>query len=162
MKLGSMDKKRVLLVLATSGTPASAVEYAVKEASKIGATLVALYPVDNELASEAFDNFTDIGFIGDKPSSELSESLMREYRQRGYEELGAVQVGAMEAGVEYEPIMEEGGFVSLVLDMIGRYGVTEAVLVSRRERSFIKYFSRDMAGEVKKRAACNVVIFSEK
>ncbi|MBE9529464.1 MAG: universal stress protein [Proteobacteria bacterium] len=162
MKSNSKDKKKVLLVLATSGTPEPAIEYAVKEATEIGATLVALYPVDDELASEAFDNFTDIGFIGDKPSSELSESLMREYRQRGYEELGAVQVGAMEAGVEYEPIMEEGSFVPLVLDVIGRYEVTEAVLVSRHERSFLKYFSKDMAGEIKKRAGCTVVIFPEK
>ncbi len=154
--------KKVLLVLSTSGTPEPAIEYAVKEALDNGALLVALYPVDNELASEAFDNFTDIGFIGDKPSSELSESLMREYRQRGYEELGHVQVRAMEAGVEYEPIMEEGLFVPQVLDVIDRYGITEAVLVSRHERSFIKYFSKDMAGEVKKRAECDVVIFPEK
>ncbi len=158
MKKGS----KVLLVLSTSGTPQAAIEYAVKLALDSGALLVTLYPIDNELASEALDSFTDIGFIGDKPSSELSESLMREYRQRGYEECGLVQIRTMEAGVEYEPIMEEGNFVSLVLDVIERYEVTDAVLVSRHERSFIKYFSKDMAGEIKKRALCEVTIFPEK
>ncbi len=152
----------VLLVLSTSGTPEAAIEHAVKLALDSEAKLVTLYPVDNELASEAFDSFTDIGFIGDKPSSELSESLMREYRQRGYEELGLVQQRTMEAGVEYEPIMEEGRFVSLVIEVIDRYNVSNAVLVSRHERSFIKYFSKDMAGEVKKRAQCDVVIYPEK
>ncbi len=154
--------RKVLIVLSTSGTPESALEYAVKRASEEGTGLVAFYPVDSDLASEAFDSFTDIGFIGDKPSSELSESLMREYRQRGYEELGRVQVLAMEAAIEYEPIMEDGNFVPQVLDVIGRYDIDLAVLVSRREHSFIKYFSRDMAGEVKKQAGCEVVIFPEK
>ncbi len=120
-----------------------------------------LYLLDTELAREAFDTFTDIGFIGDKPSSELSESLMREYRQRGYEELGVVQIKAMEAGVGYEPIMEEGGFVSKVLDVVTRMDVTLAVLVSRRERSLVKYFSRSLAEEVKDLAGCEVMVMPE-
>ncbi len=153
--------KNVLLVLSTSGTSEEVVDFAVERAKKEGSGLVVLYLLDTELAKEAFDTFTDIGFIGDKPSSELSESLMREYRQRGYEELGAVQIKAMEAGVGYEPLMEEGSFVSKVLDLVERMDVTMAVLVSRRERSLVKYFSRSLAEEVKARAGCEVVIFPE-
>lgn len=153
--------KNVLLVLSTSGTSGEVIDFAVERAKKEGSGLVVLYLLDTELAREAFDTFTDIGFIGDKPSSELSESLMREYRQRGYEELGVVQIKAMEAGVGYEPIMEEGGFVSKVLDLVTRMDVTLVVLVSRRERSLVKYFSRSLAEEVKLRAGCEVVIFPE-
>ena len=86
-----------------------------ERAVKDGLGLVVLYIIDHDLADEAFDVFTDIGFIGDKPSSELSASLMREYRQRGYEEFGVVQIKAMEAGVPFEPLMEEGSFVAKVL-----------------------------------------------
>ncbi|MBI5344288.1 MAG: hypothetical protein HZB83_02965, partial [Deltaproteobacteria bacterium] len=93
--------------------------------------------------------------------AELTESLMREYRQRGYEELGRVQIKAMEAGVDYEPVMEEGDFVSKTLEAIKRWDAVAAVLVKRRERAFMKYFSKSLADEVKKRAACEVVIFSE-
>jgi hypothetical protein len=39
--------------------------------------------------------------------------------------------------------------------------VTLTVLVSRRERSLVKYFSRSLAEEVKERAGCEVVIFPE-
>ncbi len=153
--------KNVLLVLSTSGTEQSWIDIAVQRAVKDGLGLVALYILDKELADEAFDAFTDIGFIGDKPSSELSESLMREYRQRGYEELGLVQIKAMEEGVAFEPLMEEGSFVSKVLEVIERMDVSVAVVVSRRERSLLKYFSRSLAQEVKDLAGCEVMVLPE-
>ncbi len=153
--------KNVLLVLSTSGTEQSWIDMAVHRAVKDGIGIVALYILDKDLADEAFDAFTDIGFIGDKPSSELSESLMREYRQRGYEELGVVQVKAMEEGVAFEPLMEEGSFVSKVLEVIERMNVSVAVVVSRRERSLLKYFSRSLAQEVKDLAGCEVVVLPE-
>ncbi len=153
--------KNVLLVLSTSGTAESCIDLAVDRAEKDGLGLVVLYIIDHDLADEAFDVFTDIGFIGDKPSSELSESLMREYRQRGYEEFGVVQIKAMEAGVPFEPLMEEGSFVSKVLEVIERMDVSVAVVLSRRERSLIKYFSRSLAEEVKSRAGCEVIVLAE-
>ncbi len=153
--------KNVLLVLSTSGTAESCIDMAVERALKDGLGLVVLYIIDHDLADEAFDVFTDIGFIGDKPSSELSESLMREYRQRGYEEFGVVQIKAMEAGVPFEPLMEEGSFVSKVLEVIERMDVSVAVVLSRRERSLIKYFSRSLAEEVKSRAECEVIVLAE-
>jgi nucleotide-binding universal stress UspA family protein len=152
---------KVILVLSTSGTQDEVIDYAVQRAVEESSGLVALYLLDTELAREAFDTFTDIGFIGDRPSQELSESLMREYRQRGYEELGRVQVKAMEAGVDYEPVMEEGGYVATVLDMINSTGAGLVVLVRRRERSFMKYFSKSLAEEVKDQTSCEVVIFKE-
>ncbi len=153
--------KNVLLVLSTSGTAESWIEMAVERAVKDGLGLVALYILDKDLADEAFDAFTDIGFIGDKPSSELSESLMREYRQRGYEELGAVQIKAMEAGVSFDTLMEEGSFVAKVLEVIERMEVSVAVVVGRRERSLLKYFSRSLAEEVSETGECEVVVVPE-
>ncbi len=154
-------KKKVLLVLSTSQTSEEAVDYAVNRAKKEGARLVALYLLEAGLAGEVFDTFSDIGFIGDRPSTELSESIMKEYRQRGYEELGKVQIKAMEEGVDFEPVMEQGDFVSKVLGLIESTGATVAVLVRRKKRPLFKYFSRSLADEVKEKAGCEVVLFTE-
>ncbi|MEK6790646.1 MAG: universal stress protein [Deltaproteobacteria bacterium] len=154
--------KNVLLVLSTSGTDDEVIAYAVGRAKKDGAGLVALYILDPDLANSVFDNFTDIGFIGDKPSSALSEAIMKEYRQRGYEELGRVQIKAMEEAVGFEPLMEQGGYVEKTLDVIAGMGVSVAVLVKRKQRAFYKYFTVSHADEVKKAAGCEVVIFVEK
>lgn len=154
--------KNVLLVLSTSGTDDKVINYAVARAKKEGAGVIALYILDPGLANSVFDNFTDIGFIGDKPSSELSEAIMKEYRQRGYEELGRVQIKAMEEAVGFEPLMEQGGCVEKTLDVIAGRDVSVAVLVKRKQRSLYKYFTVSHTDEVKKAAGCEVVIFMEK
>jgi hypothetical protein len=73
--------KNILLVLSTSRTSVKAIDFAVETAKKEGASLIALYLIETELAKEVFDRFSDIGFIGDKPSTELTEAIMKDYRQ---------------------------------------------------------------------------------
>ncbi|MBI5641909.1 MAG: universal stress protein [Deltaproteobacteria bacterium] len=153
--------KKIMLVLSTSGTSDAAINYAVARAKKESAGIVALYILETGLANEVFEKFSDIGFIGDKPSTDLSESIMKEYRQRGYEELGRVQIKAMEEGVDYEPLMEQGDFVTKVLTFIKGLDVKAAVLVKRKRRNFFNYFSKSLADEVKSQAGCEVVIFDE-
>jgi len=149
---------KILLVLSTHSYSDKAVEYAVTRAAKEGRALVAYFLLESELAREASERFSDIGFTGDKPSATLTESLMREYRQRGYEALGRVQIRAMEEGVEFEPLLEEGPYVSTILDAVGANDIELVVIQKRREKSLLKYFKKGLAAEVKEAASCEVVI----
>ncbi|MEE9613416.1 MAG: universal stress protein [Thermodesulfobacteriota bacterium] len=153
--------KNVLLILSTSRTSEEAIEFAVGAAKERGGTLVALYLLETGLAEEVFDRFSDVGFIGDRPSTELSEAIMKEYRQRGYEELGLVQVRAMEEGVEFDPIMEEGEVVSRALDIMEGREVALAVCVRRKQSTFARYFSGSLTDELKEKAPCEVVVIEE-
>ncbi len=153
--------KKVLLVLSISRTSTKALDYAVSEAKRRGAELVALYIIDTSLVNEVFDRFTDIGFIGDRPSMEISEAIMKEYRQRGYEELGKVQIKAMEEGVAFDPIMDQGDYVEKVLEVMRKRDIELAVLVRRKRKPFMRYFSRSLVEEVRERAPCRVEIFEE-
>ncbi len=153
--------KKVLIALSTAGTPDKAIDYAVERARKENAALVAIYVIDAELAEEVFESFSDMGFIGDRPSTLLSESIMKEYRQRGYEELGRVQIKTMEAGVDFEPLIERGDFASKVLELVRRLDVSLAVVVKKGKKTFLKYLSRSPADEVKEKAPCEVVIFTD-
>ena len=149
------------MVLATSCTSDKAVEAAVEAAKAAGVKLTALYLIETELAKEVFDKFSDIGFIGDKPSMELTEAMMKDYRQRGYEELGRVQVRAMEEAVEYEPLLEQGDYLGTVMEVIEARGVSKAFVVRRRPNALLRYFSRSIADELKEGAPCEVTIIEE-
>lgn len=153
--------KKVLFVIPPSGATDEAIETAVKRAKKDGASLAALYLLEAGAASDAFDKFTDIGFIGDRPSAEVSESLMKQQRQSGYEELGRVQIKAMEEGVDFEPLMEAGEPVSTVLSLIESMGISVVVLVKKRQKAIFKYFSRSLADDIKEKAPCEVVVIAE-
>ncbi len=151
--------KSILLVLSTTRTPASAIDFAVERAKEEGAKLVALYVVEKELANAVFDRFSDIGFIGDKPSMNLTEAVMKEYRQRAYEELGRVQIKAMEGAVDYEPITREGEYLMEVLDVIGTYDADLAIVVRKKRSVISKYFLRSPSQMLQERAPCEIKIF---
>ncbi len=153
--------KNVMLVLSTSRTPDGALDLAVKRAAEHGAKFIALYVVEAGLADGVFDLFSDVGFIGDKPSSELSEAVMKEYRQRAYEELGRAQIKAMEAAVDFEPLTEPGDYVDTVLELAESREVDLLIIIKKRRSPLSGYFSRSPADELKELAPCEVVIFEE-
>lgn len=153
--------KKVLLVLSKTDASDQAISFAVDRAKEEGIGLVALYILESGLANEVFDTFTDIGFIGERPSAKVSESIMKEYRQRGYEELGRVQGKAKDAGVECELALEQGDFVKKVIETIKHKCIGYAVLVRKARMPFFRFFSRSPADEVKEKAGCEVVIFNE-
>lgn len=152
------NNKKLLLVLSPHVHSDNAIDYAVKRAAGEGRVLVAFFLLESELAEEVSEKFSDIGFTGDRPSATLSESLMREYRQRGYEALGRVQVRAMEEGVIFEPLMDEGPYVSTILGAISAHDIGLTVIQERRERSFFQYFKKGLPLQVKEMASCEVVI----
>ena len=158
---GLLIMAKTLLVLSTSRTSEKAVDFAVGRAKEKGEPIVALYIIEEKLTDEVFNRFTDIGFIGDKPSSELVESIMKEYRQRGYEEIGKVQVKAMEAGVSFDAVTVEGDFTEEALKAIDDHDASMVVVVKKKKSIFMKYFSRSFADEISERASVEVKVFED-
>ncbi len=153
--------KRILLVIPGSRRSERAIEHAVSSAKKEGAILYTLYILDRAVAEEALERFSDVGFIGDKPSTQLSEAIMKESRQRGYEELGKVQIKAMEEGVEFEPLMEEGDFIEIIKKTIEKYSIELIITIRKKTTTLRRYFSPSMIDELKERVSCRVEIFDE-
>ncbi len=153
-----MQTNKLLLVLSAHVYSDKAIEYAVKRAHEEGLVLLAFFLLDSELAEDASERFSDIGFTGDKPAATLSESLMRDYRQRGYEALGRAQIKAMEAGVAFEPLLDEGPYVATILEAITTNKVGFTVIQKRKERSLLHYFKKDLGEKVKEVASCEVIV----
>jgi len=153
--------KKILLVLPFSGVSDRSIATAVKRAAGEKASLAALYLLEGSAAENVFDAFSDIGFIGDRPSEDLSRLVMKEARQQGYEALGRVQIKAMEEGVSFEPFLEENSGIENVLSIIEKTSPEAVFIVERKKRSFFKYFKRTLADELKERASCEVVVVNE-
>ncbi|MBI5599005.1 MAG: universal stress protein [Deltaproteobacteria bacterium] len=157
--------KNVLVVISAADSSDKAVEFAVLAAKKEGGTVFALYMLEGGSASDVSERFTDMGFIGDKPSTEVSEAIMKEYRQRGYEELGRVQIKCMEEGVPFEPLMEAGeegaggDFVARVLDCIASRAIGLAVVVRSKKKTLARYLTKPPEDRLKEAAPCRVEVF---
>jgi len=153
--------KNILLVLPSSGGAGRAIAHAVGTAKKESATLFALYVLETEVTEDALERLTDMGFIGERPSTELSEAITKEKRQRGYESLGQVQIKAMEEGVEFEPLMEQGERFSKILEVIEGRAVDLAVIVRKKERTIARYLHRPFFDELKEKSPCAIEVFDE-
>ncbi len=153
--------KRVLLILSTSRTSEEAVNFAINKAQENKLGILALYIIDTDLTNEMFDKFTDIGFIGDKPSTQLIESIMKEYRQRGYEEIGNVQKLAMENNIDFDGVTTQGNFVEEALKVMENYDIDSAVAVKRRVGPFWKYFSKSVVDNLVNSSSCEVTVFEK-
>lgn len=156
------DKGAILLFLSASGDSDEAIAYAVKRAKTEGKGLVAVYVIETDLANEVFDTFSDIGFIGDRPSAQLAKALMKEYRQRGYDELGRVQIKAMEEGVDFDPHLEQGEFKTVVRDSAEHFNPSAVVVIRRARGGIMKYFSGPPEDDIKKVVTCEAVVFEAK
>lgn len=161
MNTSSKDNKRLLLILSTTRTSPGVVDYAIDLALKEKADLMTLFILERDVANEVFETFSDIGFIGDKPSSRLTEAVMREFRQRGYQELKRVEDRAKERGVKNESIIEEGDFIETALWVIDRYKVDMAIAIRKRRSAIASYFVKSQVLRLKERAPCPVEIFEE-
>jgi nucleotide-binding universal stress UspA family protein len=153
--------KKILLVLSNARSSSKAVEYAVDLAMKEGAKLIVLFVIEKEVVKEVFDTFSDIGFIGDKPSTKLTQAMMREFRQRGYEELQRIEDLAKEHNVAVEPIIEEGDFLEKALWIIDKYRVDSAVAIKKKRSAIASYFIKSQVLKLKELAPCTMDIFEE-
>lgn len=153
--------KKILLVLPYAGVSDSSIVKAVKRASDEKAVLIALYLLEGSAGENVFDAFSDIGFIGDRPSEDLSKLVMKETRQQGYETLGRVQIKAMEEGVAFEPLLEEEATTERVLEVIEKTSPEAVFVVAKKKRSFFKYFKRSLADELVERASREVTVITE-
>lgn len=153
--------KKVLLVIPYPGFSDASIDQAVKRAGREKAALTALYLLEGGAAASVFDKFSDIGFMGDRPAEDLSKIVMKESRQRGYEALGKVQIKAMEEGVDFEPLVEEEPTVEKVLALIERMDPSVVIVLKRKQRAFLKYFTRSLADELSERASVEVAVIIE-
>ncbi len=152
---------KVLLILSNARTSLKAVEYAIDLAKKKNTKLVALFIIEKEVVSEVFETFSDIGFIGDKPSTKLTQVMMREFRQRGYEELQLVEGLAEEQNVTVEPIIEEGDFLGKALWVIDKYDIGSAVAIKKKRSAIASYFIKSQVLKLEEQAVCTMEIFEE-
>lgn len=153
--------EKVLLILSNARTSLKAVKYAIDMAKKKESILIALFIIETEVVNEVFETFSDIGFIGDKPSTKLTQAMMREFRQRGYEELQLVEDLAKEQDVTVDPIIEEGDFLDKALWVIDKYDIGSAVAIKKKRSAIASYFIKSKVLKLEELAACTMEIFEE-
>lgn len=153
--------KNVLLVLTTTCQVDRAVELAIDKAKNEKANLSVLFIIDASTPEGIVSKLSDFGFLGDRPSSDLTHAILKEYRDQGNKKLDEIKWLADCHGIPCQTFVEEGDYTELVLKKIARFNIDYAI-VSRCKRSVISSLLFGTAmDKLVSRAGCKVEIVEE-
>lgn len=153
--------KNILLVLSTTRQSPKTVELAIEKARDEKADLTALFVLDSGMPESIFEKLTDIGFTGDKPSQQLRDSILVEYRERGKAKLGEIEAQAADMGISCGSIVKEGDFREECLSLI-KEKKADLVIITRKKRSSLsRFIFGSPLEEIKNGAGCEMLIVEE-
>ena len=149
---------RVMLILSPTRHDPTSVDLALSLVKRTQRSLLAVFIVDTKVSEAISGRIVDIGFLGDRVSSQLKNAILRDYETRGKRDLQEVKARAEELGIKCETVVGRGDFVEESL-RIAKEKKAEAIVVSRAERSNI---SRKLFGsavnELLERSPCPVTV----
>lgn len=148
-------------MLSTTRQSPKTVELALDKAKGEGAMLTTLFILDSGMPESVFEKLTDIGFTGEKPSKQLQESILTEYRERGKRKVAEIERFAEERGVSFESIIKEGNFTSECLAAIEEKDADLVILTRRKRSNLSRFIFGSPLEEVKMEAGCEMLIVDE-
>jgi nucleotide-binding universal stress UspA family protein len=149
---------KVMLILSPTRHNPKSVDLALSLVAKTKRSLLAVFIVDTKVSEEISNRIVDIGFLGDRVSTQLKNAVLSDYETRGRRDLKDVKERAGRLGIDCETMIGKGDFVEESLRIATEKRV-EDIVVSRAERSNI---SRKLFGsavnELLERAPCPVMV----
>lgn len=153
--------KVILLVLTTSRQSPKTIELAINEAKAQSAKLHVLFMVESETPDNIFSRLTNTGFIGEKPSHEISSAIMDEYQKRAEAMIKEVEQMSEAAGLQVSSRLKGGDFVSCCMNEISVMAVNKVILTRKRRSSISRYLFGSPVDRLKKLSRCEVRVVEE-
>ena len=132
-----------------------------QRAKDLGGELVALAVLDPDLTRRVATTLTNVGFLGEKVSDGVMETLAREQRAQAETLLKQVEEQAAREGVACTPLIEEGDPSEICARVIRAHGVESAVLVAEKQSWLTRFLSRSAAVKLPALAGCEVKVMED-
>lgn len=153
--------KNILLVLSTTRHSPKTIELALEKVKEKGSSLSALFVLDSEMPGNILEKLTDAGFTGEKPSQDLHDSILTDYRERGKKKLDEIEKLAKEMDVPFTAIIREGDFTSECLAEI-KDRKSDMVITTRKKRSSLsRFIFGSPIEQIRDQSECEMIIVEE-
>ena len=151
----------VLLVTPAGKEPQRAIAAAIEIAKQRGGILVVLAVLDPSVPAYAASTLTDLAFMGEEVTDQVSDTIAREYRTCASTLLHAIAERAKKDGVAVTPIIEQGDTGEICRRVIGTHHIGIAVLVAEKRSWLTRFLSRSAAVQVPALSGCEVRVMEE-
>ena len=158
-----MDKSThpIMLVISTTRQSPTTITHALERAETTNEPLHVLFILDSEVPNSIFDNLTEMGFVGERPSQQLTDAIIREYRDLGGAKITEVEKLANERKLPVTTELLEGDFLSTCINRINCLGVGEVILTRRKRGNISRYLFGSAVKDLAEKACCPVTIIDE-
>jgi nucleotide-binding universal stress UspA family protein len=153
--------KNVLLVTVLGIETPNAIAYAVQRARDSGGELIALAVLDPDLGQRVATTLANVGFLGEKVSDNVVDTVAREQHTHAEELLRKVREQASNQGVECRILIEEGDPGEVCGRVIDAHDVAVAVLVAEKRSWLTRFLSRSAAVNLPALAGCEVRVMDD-
>lgn len=153
--------KNVLLVTSPVTDAPRAVAYALRRAKEIGGGLLALAILDPSLTQRVATTLTDVGFVGEKVSEDVADTLAREQRTQAETLLNQIAEQAKTDGVAFTPLIEAGDPSEVCSRIVDTGNVQCAVLVAEKRSWLTRLLSHSAPVKLPALAGCEVKVMEE-
>ena len=110
----------LMLILSPTRHNPKAVDLAISLVKDSGRPLLAVFVLDTKVTDVISNRIVDVGFLGDKVSSQLQAAILRDYEDRGRKELDEVKQRAEQEGIQCKTLIGKGDFVEQCLRIAGQ------------------------------------------
>ena len=153
--------KNVLLVTVPGIETPNAVAYAIRRAGETGGELIALAVLDPELGQRVASTLANVGFLGEKLSGNVVQTVTHEQHMHAEEVLRKIEEHANRHGVSCRVLIEEGDPGEVCGRIIDTYDVAVAVLVAEKRSWLTRFLSRSAAVKLPALAGCEVRVMDD-
>ncbi|MFQ5707636.1 MAG: universal stress protein [bacterium] len=150
--------KKILLILSFLRSSPKTIATAIGLAKKMKAELLVFFVLDIEYAEKIVHKLTDEGWIGGKPSDQLYDSLLKEYKLQAEETTLEIEKMAKEQHVPVRSIIRSGSLATQSL-RLAHLEKPDLILITRRKRSNLSRLIFGSAVKtIQEQAPCDVKI----
>lgn len=153
--------KNVLLVVVPGHDSPNAVDYALRRAAELGGSLVALAVLDPEAHRRVATALTDVGFVGERVSEDVVETLEKERRDFAVTQVQQVAEEARRRGIECSTVVEEGDPSEVCARVVASNHVVAAVLVAEKQSWVTRFLSRSAPVKLPSLPGCEVKVMED-
>jgi nucleotide-binding universal stress UspA family protein len=150
--------KKVLLILSFLRSSPKTVEEALKIAGENRAELVVFFVLDVEYADNIARKLADEGWLGEKPSQQLYDSLLREYQSQAEKKIAEIRRRAEALNVPMRAIIKSGALLEETLRLASLEDPDLIVITRRKRSSLSRLIFGSLVNTLKKQVRCQVKI----
>ncbi len=150
--------KKILLILSFLRSSPKTVAEALQIARDNHAELLVFFVLDVEYADNIARKLTDEGWLGEKPSQQLYDSLLHEYQSQAEKKIAEVRQRAEKLQVPMRAIIKSGAVLEETLRLASLEDPDLIVITRRKRSSLSRLIFGSMVNTLKKQVRCQVKI----